>query len=61
MGHHMIYYNCKEVKAMKNIEKATKKVKELQKLVAQLEKLVIRIISIIGWIEILNHIINCSK
>jgi hypothetical protein len=46
---------------MKHIEKATKKVKELQKLATQLEKLIIRIISIIGWIEILNHIINCGK
>lgn len=32
------------------------KIKELSKLVTQLEKLVIRIISLIGWIQILIKI-----
>lgn len=32
------------------------KIKELSKLVAQLEKLVIRIISLVGWIQILIKI-----
>ena len=39
------------------IKRAIKTIKELQKLVAQLEKLAIRIVAIIGWIDILAHII----
>lgn len=42
---------------IKKIKRAIKTIKELQKLVAQLEKLAIRIVSIIGWIDILAHII----
>lgn len=42
---------------IKKIRRAKKTIKKLSKLVAQFEKLVIRLVSIVGWIDILAHII----
>ena len=40
------------------IRKATETVKELLKLVEQIEKLMIRIISLLGWILIINLLLK---
>jgi uncharacterized membrane protein len=40
------------------MQKVTKKIKELAKLVAQLNKLLIKVISLVGWVLILIHLVN---
>ena len=47
---------CYNIIKGKEVLKVESKIKELSKLVAQLEKLVIRIISLVGWIQILIKI-----
>ena len=49
-------YMCYNIIKGKEVLKVGSKIKELSKLVAQLEKLVIRIISLVGWIQILIKI-----